>query len=151
MDTRYLVSLGMSKEKILKFINLWLPPLFWAAMIFKFSSGNVPSASSDYWVDFVVKKIGHLLLFATLAILIYRSLIGEGVSRKKAAVLAVITSLTYGISDEIHQMYTQGREARIRDVVIDGFGAGIVILLIYRYISIFPKNIREKLLKIGIK
>lgn len=141
----------MSKRKILKFLNLWLPPVLWAAMIFKFSSGNVPSASSDYWIDFVVKKAGHLLLFATLAIFIYRALLGEGMDRKKAAILAVVTSLFYGISDEIHQMYTQGREARIRDVVIDGVGAGIIILSLYKYISKFPENLRKKLLKIGIK
>ena len=139
------------KSKVLKFISLWLPPLLWAAMIFKFSSGNIPSASDNFWLDFIIKKIGHIILFATLAVLIYRALIGEGVSRKKAAIYAVVTSFLYGVGDEFHQMFTQGREAKFRDTLIDGVGASLAMFLIYRFISILPKSVREMLAEIGIK
>lgn len=138
-------------KKILKFLSLWLPPVLWAAMIFKFSSGTVPSASRVYWLDFIVKKAGHIILFATLAILVYRGLIGQGVGRKKAAILAVLISFTYGVSDEIHQMFTQGRESRFRDTVIDGVGAGIAMYLVYKFVSVLPKKLRETLSEIGIK
>lgn len=103
------------------------------------------------WQDFVIKKIGHVILFATLSILIYRGLIGGGMSRKKAAILAVIFSFAYGISDEVHQMFTQGREARFRDTIIDGVGAGIAMYIIYKYISVLPKKLSKTLSKIGIK
>jgi hypothetical protein len=139
------------KKKIIKFCNLWLPPLLWAGLIFKFSMGSIPVASPVYWQDFVFKKSGHVILFATLAILVYRALIGENVDRKKAAILATIIALFYGATDEFHQMFTQGREARIRDVVIDGFGGGIVMSSIYSFVSKLPKPLREILLKIGIK
>jgi len=139
------------KNKILNFLGLWLPPILWAIMIFRFSSGNVPSASENYWLDFIVKKIGHVILFATLAILTYRGLLGEGVSRKKAAIWAVFISFSYGITDEFHQTFTQGREARFRDTVIDGFGAGLAIYFIYRYISVLPIKMRETLAHFGIK
>lgn len=91
------------------------------------------------------------MLFATLAVFVYRALMGEGMDRKKAAVLAVFASFFYGISDEIHQMYTQGREAKLRDVVVDGFGAGVSIYLIYKYLEKLPERIRKNLLQIGIK
>jgi VanZ family protein len=120
-------------------------------MIFKFSSGNIPSASDNFWLDFIIKKIGHIILFATLAVLIYRALIGEGVSRKKAAIYAVVTSFLYGVGDEFHQMFTQGREAKFRDTLIDGVGASLAMFLIYRFISILPKSVREMLAEIGIK
>jgi len=92
-----------------------------------------------------------MILFATLAILVYRGLIGQGVGRKKAAILAVLISFMYGVSDEVHQMFTQGRESRFRDTVIDGVGAGIATYLVYKFISVLPKGLRETLSKIGIK
>ena len=138
-------------KKVLRFLSLWLPPFLWAAMIFKFSSGTVPPMSRVYWQDFVVKKVGHMILFATLAVLTYRGLVGRGMDRKKAAILAVAVSFAYGVSDEVHQMFTQGREARFRDTVIDGVGAGIAMYLVYKYVPALPAKMRETLSKIGIK
>jgi hypothetical protein len=138
------------EKKIIKFLNLWLPVALWAALIFKFSSGTIPSASQIFWQDFAVKKAGHFLMFGALAVLVYRALTGEGVSRKKAAIWAVVTAFFYGATDEYHQLFVQGREARMRDVLIDGVGAGVVIYLIYRFISKLPKKIQSFLLEFGI-
>jgi VanZ family protein len=138
------------EKKIIKFLNLWLPVILWAFLIFKFSSGTVPSASQIFWQDFAVKKIAHFLLFGVLAVLVYRALIGQGMSRKKAAIWAVSLAFFYGATDEYHQMFTQGREARMRDVLIDGFGAGVVIYVIYRFFSKLPKKIQAFLLEFGI-
>lgn len=138
------------EKKIIKFLNLWLPPVLWAGLIFKFSSGTVPSASQIYWQDFAVKKVGHFLLFGVFAVLIYRSLIGQGVSRKNAAIWAIAVAFLYGATDEYHQMFTQGREARARDVLIDGFGAGVIIYYIYRFIPKLPKKIQTFFLQFGI-
>jgi VanZ family protein len=139
------------KKKIIRFLNLWLPVILWAALIFKFSSGTVPTASSVYWQDFAVKKTGHVLLFGALAGLIYRGLIGEGLSRKKAAIWAVLLAFFYGGTDEFHQMFTQDREARVRDVFIDGIGATIVIYFVYQFLPKFPKKFQTFLLKFGVK
>ena len=138
------------EKRIIKFLSLWLPVALWAGLIFHFSSGTVPSASQIYWQDFAVKKIGHFLLFGVLAVLIYRGLIGQGLNRKKAAVWAVIIAFFYGATDEFHQMFTQGREARVRDIFIDGIGAGVVIYFIYRFFSKLPKKIQIFLLQFGI-
>jgi VanZ family protein len=139
------------KTKIIKFLNLWLPVILWAALIFKFSSGTVPSASQIYWQDFAVKKVGHFLLFGALAVFIYRGLIGQGLSRKKAAIWAVALTFFYGATDEFHQMFTQGRESRVRDVMIDGIGAGVIIFYIYRFLPKLPKKIQIFFLQFGIK
>ena len=138
------------KTKIAEFLNLWLPVVLWAALIFRFSSGIVPTASQIYWQDFAVKKVGHFLLFGVFAVLIYRGLIGQGLSRKKAAIWAIALAFLYGATDEYHQMFTQGRESRIRDVVIDGIGAGIVIYFIYSVLPGLSKKSRAFLLQFGI-
>ncbi len=138
------------KTRLLKFLNLWLPVMAWAVIIFKFSSGVVPVASNVFWQDFAVKKFGHVVLFGILALLVYRGLTGEGVGKKKAAIWAIFLAFFYGATDEYHQMFTQGREARIRDVFIDGAGAGATIFAIYYYFSALPKEIRLFLVKLGL-
>ncbi|KKR73867.1 MAG: hypothetical protein UU16_C0012G0004 [Candidatus Woesebacteria bacterium GW2011_GWA2_40_7] len=90
-----------------------------------------------------------MFLFGALAILIYRGLLGENIPKKKAAIWAVILAFFYGASDEFHQLFTQGREARIRDVVFDTLGAGIVIFLIYRFLQKLPKKVQSILKDLG--
>lgn len=139
------------KSRILRFINLWIPPILWAALIFKFSSGTVPIVSDVGWQDFTLKKIGHVLLFGVLAVLIYRGLIGDGMGRKKAAIYSTILAIFYGATDEFHQMFTQGRESTVRDIIIDGVGAGILIYIIYNLLPKLPKKVQTFLLQFGVK
>lgn len=129
------------RSKILKKLSAWLPVVLWAFMIFHFSSGTIPVASKIFWQDFAIKKMGHVLLFGFLALLVYRGLKMEGVERKKAAIWAIILVFLYGASDEYHQMSTQGREPRVRDVFIDGVGAALVILTTYYLPSKLSKDI----------
>jgi VanZ family protein len=129
-------------QRFLYKLGLWLPPAAWAALIFHFSSGRVLVVSPVYWQDFVVKKIGHVLLFGVLALLVFRALMGEGVSKKKAAIYAIVFATFYGATDEIHQFFTQGRESRVRDVFIDGVGASFMIYIAYSILPKLPKRIR---------
>jgi VanZ family protein len=48
-------------------------------------------------------------------------------SRNRIAILAIAICLVYGISDEIHQLYIQGRSASLWDVVADMVGSSAVI------------------------
>lgn len=119
------------RAKIVRQLYAWLPVILWAALIFRFSSGTVPLASTVYWQDFAVKKSGHVILFGALAVLIYRGLRMEGIDKKRSAFWAVILSTLYGATDEYHQMFTSGRTSRIRDVLIDSMGSTLVILVTY--------------------
>ena len=130
------------KDKILKEVSLWAPPVLWALLIFHFSSGTVPVASPVYWQDFAVKKTGHVLLFGFLSILVYRALRGDGFDRKKALIWAIIFATVYGGTDEFHQMFTQGRESRVRDVFIDAAGAIVATFIVYEFLPKLPKQIR---------
>lgn len=126
-------------RKILYQISLWLPVVLWMFLIFHFSSGRVPVASIIYWQDFAVKKTGHFFLFGILVVFLYRALQGESVDRKKAIIWAIVIAIFYGATDEFHQMFTQGREARLRDVFIDGAGATAIGYLIYSVLPKMPK------------
>lgn len=138
------------KSSFFKVVSLWLPPLLWAALIYHFSSGSVPVASPVFWQDFTVKKTGHVLLFGILAVLLYRGLVGEGVPRKRAAFWAVALSSFYGATDEYHQVFTQGREARVRDVFIDGIGASIFTYFAYAFLPKFSRKLKIYLERLNL-
>ena len=131
----------MTKKEILNKVRLWAPPVIWAMIIFKLSGGQVPSASSVYWQDFAFKKSAHIFVYFILAVLTYRGLIGEGVDKKKAAIFAFIIAVFYGLTDEYHQSFTQGRESRLRDVGFDGIGAAFGSVLVYNILPMMPKEV----------
>lgn len=138
------------RAKIIKQISAWLPVILWAALIFHFSSGTIPLASTVFWQDFAVKKTGHVILFGVLAILIYRGLRTSGIDRKKAAIWAVVLAAVYGATDEYHQMFTQGRGSRVQDAFIDAGGATLVILAAYYFPPKFSKKIRALAVKFDL-
>lgn len=137
--------------QILTFFSLWGPPVLWAFIIFRFSSGPVPQASSLYWPNFAFMKGAHAFFYGILALLLYRAYLGIGLPRKKSALLAFWISVLYGVSDEFHQMFTQTREARVRDVFFDAFGAGVFLYIIYKYYSRLPKTLRKLFGQFGVK
>jgi hypothetical protein len=127
-------------SKIVKQLSAWLPVILWAFLIFHFSSGTIPVASTVYWQDFAVKKFGHVLLFGILSVFVYRAFRINKVNRRNAAILAVVIATFYGATDEYHQFFTQGREARIRDVFIDSIGATLIVLAVYYLPPTFSKK-----------
>ena len=102
-------------------LNMWLPVVIWAALIFMISS--VPSLDSGLGVwDTVLRKIAHVGEFAVLGALLYRA-----VRREPAAI--VLGSL-YAVTDEVHQSFVTGRHGSPVDWVIDTAGvvAGVLLL-----------------------
>ena len=93
---------------------VWLPVLAWAAVVFAFSS--VPSLGTDLgtW-DLVLRKLAHLAEYAVLGALLLRA------CRRPWAALALAT--LYAASDEVHQLFVEGRQGSPLDVGIDALGA----------------------------
>ena len=68
---------------------------------------------------------GHSGAYFGLAVLVVRALAG-GLPRRigvRLAATAILISIAYGISDEVHQAFVPGREADPYDVVADAIGA----------------------------
>ncbi len=75
-------------------------------------------------LDSVVKKGGHMLAYAFLALLYLRALEG----RKYPYVEAWILAVAYALVDEFHQSFVPGRHPSLFDAFIfDGGGAAIVL------------------------
>ena len=70
-------------------------------------------------------KIFHFFEFGFLSLLFFFSIKKTflGVSLKLLAVITILFTAFYGISDEIHQYFVPGRESSIGDALADLFGA----------------------------
>jgi hypothetical protein len=108
-------------------VFLWGPVLLQMAVIFGVSSlhnvGRLPGGMSD--------KVGHTIGYVILGAALLRALARgrlSGVTWVTALVAMVLTTM-YGVSDEIHQMFVPGRTADPMDVLADGVGATLAAAL----------------------
>ncbi len=98
------------------------------ATIFGFSSipaGELPNFGP--W-DLVVKKGGHVLGYAFLALAFWAGLHFD----RRRWCLVLLFTLVYAASDEFHQSFVPGRHPSWVDVIgFDGGGAGFALGLAY--------------------
>lgn len=110
-------------RKILNF----LPVTLWMILIFRISSISSLPSNGVYAVDFTIKKTAHLIEYTILFLLWFRALGEKNPGR------ALIYSLIYAFTDEIHQLFIPGRTGKLRDVGIDFSGMAISALLIIKF------------------
>lgn len=106
-------------------IPRWLPAILLMTAIFLFSS--TPSSElPDYgfW-DTLVKKGGHVIGYALLALSYWYWMRFD----PKKGWLAWMLAVLYAATDEFHQSFTPGRHASFEDVLIyDNLGALFAVL-----------------------
>jgi VanZ family protein len=108
----------------------WLPVLVWAGVIFYLSSLPIIQGPAIKPLDFVLKKTAHVTEYAVLFFLLNRAL----KPNKNHYQTAFLIGLFYAFTDEIHQIFTPGRGASLRDVLVfDAFGLILSWLLHRRF------------------
>lgn len=131
-------------------IKFWIPPFFWAVLIFTLSSIQVGSTSEFYWKDFLVKKTAHLIEYFIFSLLIYRAFINTGTLKNKAILYSFSLAVFYAMTDEYHQSFTPGRGPAVRDVIIDAFGSGLAVFGLIGKLDKMPKKVKIILGRIKI-
>ncbi len=102
------------------------------------SDGLIVVVGLEFSSDFV-RTCAHFLEYSGLAVLIYNALFQT--FGHTMPVLSVVISSAYAVTDEIHQLFVEGRACQITDIIIDAFGsaAGVavltVIIIVYRKIK----------------
>jgi VanZ family protein len=107
-------------------IARWGLALLWMAVIF--ASSATPSYHLPRFgaLDFIVKKGGHMLAYALLALL-YRRGLGGGARR---GVWAWVLAVAYALLDEFHQSFVPGRQPSLVDALLfDGGGAAAALTI----------------------
>jgi VanZ family protein len=117
-------------SKVKQIVLLWLPALLVMLAIFLVSaqpSSNLPNFA---WADRIVKKGGHMMGYAFLAVSYWRALSFRPENRW----LAWCFSVLYAVTDEFHQSFVPGRFPSVWDVLVfDNLGALVSLWLWSRY------------------
>ena len=112
-------------NRALTFLYRWGPFFLIIAVIFYFS--NIPKAvmpDLQQW-DFTIKKGGHMVGYASLALAGWHGLRWD----KKKWWLAWLIASLYAVTDEFHQSFIPGRTALVSDVAIDSIAAAVSIFI----------------------
>ena len=82
--------------------------------------------------QFVVRKGVHFTAYFIMGILSLLSFaFYNAPSLKIRSVISLLVCVLYSVSDEIHQLYIDGRSGEIRDVFIDSCGSMLAIFLLF--------------------
>lgn len=125
-------------NKCLFILNAYLPPLAWAGLIFYLSSQPPLPGPDLISLDFFIKKMGHIVFYAILYLLIVRAVQLQLPTMSRFhpvyLYLPLFLCLLYALSDEFHQSFVANRTPTVRDIGFDMLGATIVFLRNYHYI-----------------
>ena len=111
------------------FLYLWMPLLAWMGLIFWLSAQPDLPHPEMGWADQVFSSGAHAFVFGVLAVLWLRALGG----RRHAWLVALALTALYALSDEFHQMFVPGRLADPWDLLCDGAGAALALILWQRW------------------
>ena len=110
----------------------WLAVGAWAAVIFFISSCPGPVVPFELFPH--QDKLGHFTQYFILGALLFRAL-GDV---RYAPLWAVIISVVYGVTDELHQVFVANRIASVLDLCADTLGAVFAQVLIIARRRIAP-------------
>lgn len=106
------------------------------------ASGKVVMLFDFAISDDIIRKFAHCLEFAGLALLVFNALY-QSFGYIRPLISFVITA-AYAASDEIHQLFVEGRACQISDFFVDCFGAAMGISVLWAAVIIFSKIKRRR-------
>jgi VanZ family protein len=97
----------------------------------------------DEALVYVIRKMGHVLTYLVLALLIHTLLRHTKLGRSKVYIFTLIFSLICACLDEYNQLHVSGRDGTIMDIMIDSIGI-IGALIVSSTISQIKAKLYEK-------
>lgn len=81
-------------------------------------------------VSYIIRKIAHFTLYFIGSIPVLMLFKTYSISNKRMYICTILFCFIYSCSDELHQLFSQGRNANIIDILIDTIGSvcGIIFL-----------------------
>lgn len=128
----------MLKIDIIRFFKIWFPVAVYSGIIFYASS--LPGSKTNISIT-NADKVMHLIEYSPFGFLLARAINfyakenNNQFLKKNIILLVLIGSFLYGLSDEFHQSFTDGRTSSMYDVFADSIG-GILGCLIFKHLNI---------------
>ncbi len=110
-----------------------------ASLVFK----NYNSQSNEtrnyiiYSINIIVRKTAHFTMYYILGASLYLLSVSIKKSFKTCFKFSLGIPFLYAVSDEIHQIFTDGRTPKVTDVLIDETGAFFGSLTVFAVIACF--------------
>lgn len=135
----------------------WILVLLCMAFIFLMSAANGEESSeiSDSFLKHIIeitkieisshfiREAAHFCEFALLSFLLSNAVFATWKS-KRASIYAFPAACIYAVTDELHQLFSEGRACSLSDVLIDSSGALLGALTFSIIILIYIKHIERK-------
>lgn len=130
-------------EKLPRWLRDVAPLMLWMALIFGLSSQTRLIRITHPAESEIFYKTAHVIFYAILAWFWWRSLAPQRRVTGSILALAFLLTVMYGISDEFHQWFVPSRHSRVTDVLFDGSGALMMLLLLRSvgWLRHFPENL----------
>lgn len=142
----------------------WLAAIIWMALIFTLShqpgsvSGNLSAEIAGLVMDLVketfggsgteietlhtiVRKNAHFIAYFILGSLLLNAMKATDNLRVRDIFVSFAVSVVYAVSDEVHQLFIDGRSGEVRDVLIDSAGAGTGIAFCWMMVRFRKRQI----------
>ena len=102
----------------------------YAAFIFYLSSQSFFPDTLPSFIKQLGDKVHHMTAYGLFGLLWYRAFrfCSGNWAAPRAVLLAVLASMLYGVTDELHQLFVPLREADPWDVGADTVGAAVAVL-----------------------
>jgi len=146
------IKMHISKKQKLHIVLSWTAVVIWMIVIFMLSAqqGTESSHLSDRVAEIVIEKVkvlipqnadtgtatsfvwtlklflrksAHFAEYFILGVLVMNAMKAGEMPDLRAFILALLFCVLYAASDELHQYFVPGRDARATDVLIDSIGA----------------------------
>ncbi len=124
-------------NKIIGFLEYYLPFINWLIIIFVFS--HIPQLQSPLpgTYGYLFRKTAHFIEYFILSYLNYRLLTKyHKLNLNLSLIITFIFCSAYAVADEYHQTFIYGRNSSLWDVLIDTLGISTFIFGIFLYKSL---------------
>lgn len=144
----------------------WAAAVIWMAIIFMLShqpasvSSGISSGITEFILDSfknifggnetrveeihtIVRKNAHFFAYFILSSLLLNAIRTKGDLCARDCAVAFVVSVLYAISDEVHQLFIDGRSGEVRDVLIDSAGA-VTGIAVYGLLFLVRKRRDER-------
>lgn len=93
-------------------------------------------------VNYYLRKTAHFTEYAVLGVLSFNVLRFYDLKKRKRIIYALIFCMIYATSDEIHQIFSNGRSPMVTDILIDSSGSLFGILIFSRVLNIRHNKVK---------